>query len=794
MNALTRKLARTIRSTKGQFLAVVAVVTLGIAVYISMGTAYLNLHQSQEAFYRENNFADYYFHVVRAPQQVVRQIEALPGVANATGRIQTDVPLLKADNQRATARLVSCPMPMETEVNRLHLLTGRLFDRYPQGGGVEVLIDPQYAAANSLGPGDTLNVVVGGQRVPLTVVGTATSPEFIYPIKDSATLMPEPETFGIIMLPHHQAQQLLNLSGQINQVVLQLAPGADGEQVAAAVKEILEPYGNLSSYPRDQQLSHAVMQAELDGLRASAIILPIVFLGIAAGIQFILLGRIVKAQRLQIGIMKALGYNNRQIMLHYTGYALAVAVVGAVLGSLLGLLVASGLSQLYAQFINLPETLSGVNLTAIAYGFLLSLGVGTLAGLIASRGVVGINPAESMRPEPPKSGRKALLERWSWLWARLNLTWRLGLRTISRNRTRFALTLVGVVFAVGMLVVAFSTNDSVGYMLQRHFYQDQDYDYLVHFTTPVHEREIASITRLDGVLRAEPLLQVPVRIQFAGRSEDEVLVGLPPDATMRTLVTKTGRTLPVPEAGMILNERTAAKLEVQVGDRVTVETLLEMGPSRYEDFTVIGINQQLVGSGAFVSLEQANRALQERNLVSGVMLQVDPGLAPAVEASLNDMTGVAAIMSRQKELDNITKVLDLMIYSVSIMIGFAVVLGFAIVYNTAVVSFSERRRELASLRVVGFTSGEVSGLLLKETVLQSAVGVVLGLPFGYLLARGIIAAQAQSTDLYTLPVVISLQTYLFAALGGILFILVAHRFAARGVARLDLVEVLKNRD
>jgi putative ABC transport system permease protein len=116
------------------------------------------------------------------------------------------------------------------------------------------------------------------------------------------------------------------------------------------------------------------------------------------------------------------------------------------------------------------------------------------------------------------------------------------------------------------------------------------------------------------------------------------------------------------------------------------------------------------------------------------------------------------------------------------------------VYNTAVVSFSERRRELASLRVVGFTSGEVSGLLLKETVLQSAVGVVLGLPFGYLLARGIIAAQAQSTDLYTLPVVISLQTYLFAALGGILFILVAHRFAARGVARLDLVEVLKNRD
>lgn len=792
MSVLTRKLWRTIRNTKGQFLAVVAVVMVGICVYISMSTAYYNMSRSQESFYEETDFADYYFHVIRAPLQIIRQIEAIPGVSKVTGRIQKDVPVLKDDHQRATARLISYPLPMENEVNRLYLLSGRLFEKYPQSGGVEILTDPQYAKANGLSFNSAVNIVAEGKQVPLTVVGTATSPEFVITMKDAATLMPDPKTFGIIMLPQNQAEQILNYSGQINQVVVSLAPGVDEKKIAEQVKTILEPYGNLGSYPRKDQLSHNVLQSEINNLRTLSRFMPAIFLGVAAAIQFVMLGRMVKAQRVEIGVMKALGYDSRQIMLHYTGYSLSVAFLGALLGTLTGISLASVLSQAYTIYFNLPETIGGINSKAILYGFMISMAVSLIAGLTASRGVVAINPAESMRPEPPRGTSKIILERWIWLWRRLDATWKMSLRSVCRKWGRFAVTLMGVIFAVGLLVLSLFSNDSVNYMIDRHFYKEQHYDFLVRFGTPVKEYELLNLACLDGVIKTEPLFDIPVKVHFNGRSEDDVLQGLPEELTLKELTGDNGKPLYLPEEGILISQRTALKLGARVGDIVEVETLLGLGPSRYADVKITGINNQLVGSGSYIALDQANRILQESRLVSGAMLKVDPSRTGQLEEEFNEMTNVSSISSPRKELDNLNKNLDSMIYTITIMIIFAALLGFAIVYNSSVISFAERKRELASLRVLGFTNGEVSGLLLKEILLQSLLGVALGLPFGRLMTEWYI--RAVSTDLFTMPMVFSLQTYLISALGGIAFIFAGHLMVVKGIKKLDLVDVLKNRD
>ena len=792
MGVLSRKLWRTIRSTKGQFLAVVAVVTIGIAVYIGMSTAYYNLNRSQSLFYQENNFADYFFQVVRAPQGITRQVESIPGVMKATGRIQKDVPILKEDHQRATARLISYPLPMDTEVNRLQVQTGRLFDQYPESGGIEALVDPQYFNANLLSFNDTVSIVAEGKQVFLTVVGTAISPETIVTMKDAATMMPDPKTFGIIMMPQNQAEQILNLNGEINQVVITLAPGADEKHVAEQVKALLEPYGNLADYPRKDQLSHAILQGELNGLRTLASFMPVIFLGIAALIQFVMLGRMVKAQRQQIGVMKALGYGSGQIMLHYTGYALAVALLGALLGSLLGLGLATVMSQAYALYFNLPQSIGGVNLTAILSGLFLSLGVSLIAGLTASRGVAVIRPAESMRPEPPVGTGRVVLEQWNWLWRRLDPAWKMSLRTINRKRGRFAVTMVGVVFGVGLLVMSLFFNDAIDYMVKKHFYEEQRYDLLVRFNGPVKDHELLNLSRLDGVTKTEPVLEIPVKLSINGRSEDDLLVGVPQALTLKKLVNDTGEPLPYPEEGILISRSTADKLGARSGDRVELETLLGLGPARRAEVKITGINRQLVGSGSYISLEQANRILQESGVVSGAMLKVDPGKTAMVEQQLGDMTGVSSISSLRKELANLNQNMDSMVYSLTIMIVFAVLLGFAIVYNSSVISFAERRRELATLRVLGFTTQEISGLLLKENILQSLLGVALGLPFGLYLSKWYV--KAASTDLYTIPVIIYPQTYLFSALGGVCFIMVAHLLAVRGVKQIDMVEVLKNTD
>ncbi len=792
MGVLSRRLWRTFRKNRLQFLAVALVVMIGISVFVSMNTAYYNLDHSRNVFYQENEFADYYFHVVRAPYQVIKRVEALPGVAKVTGRVQKDVPIMRDNGDRGTARLTGYSLPVDEEVNSIELSSGRIFDRNPAGGKIEVLTDPQFAAANHLHPGDRLVVAVQGREVVLTVTGTGSGPEFIYPMKDAATLMPEPENFGIIMAPLKQVQQILDFSGQVNQLLIKVIPGYDEQQVAEQVEKILKPYGNLASYPRKDQLSHAILDMELEGLKKSAASLPAIFLGLAAIIQYVMLGRMIKTQRQQIGVLKALGFGRRRIVLHYAAYSMLITLLGAILGIIFGIMLSSVISKTYAIFFNLPQEIGGLNVSAIIYGLIFSSVAGAAAGFGASRGILSINPAESMRSEPPRISGRIWLERWTWLWRKFDNYWRMSVRTVWRNGWRSLFTMIGVMFAAGMLIIAFFADDSMDFMLTQHFACEKQYDHLIRFTGPIKEYEILNISGLDGVVKAEPLLEVPVQVSFAGRKEDDLLIGLMPDTTLRSVFNDDGTPLAVPEEGVLMNDITATKLGVKVGDMVIIETRMETGASQETPLKVLGINHQMIGSGSYVSLEQANKVLRESRVVTAAMLKVDPGQVDNVERELNRMTGVSSVLSRQRELAGFEKQMGYMIYFVVIMVTFAAVLGFAIVYNSSIIGFSERQRELALLKVMGFNDREVAGLLLRENLLQSVPGLLLGLPFGRLMSQGYVTAI--STDAFSFPVVVYPKTYLISACIGISFVLVAHWFAARGIKRIEPIELLKNND
>ncbi|MCR4399648.1 MAG: ABC transporter permease, partial [Syntrophomonadaceae bacterium] len=788
MGVLGRRLRRTIRSTLGQFLAVAAVIMVGITVYVSVTSVANNMERSKALFYRQYAFADHFFHVIKAPEGVVRQVQQVPGVAAATGRIQKDIPIVRAGGERATARLTSYPLPMDKEVNRLKLLSGRMFEKYPAGGDAEVLVDPQYWKFHHLRPGDTQTLVAEGRQVTVTVVGSATSPEFIYPMQDPSTLYPDPAVFGVFMAPHNQVQQMLNLSGQVNQVVVRFSPGADAEAVVARVKRLLEPYGLLAEYPRKWQLSDAILSGELSQLRVMANFLPAIFLGIAALIEFVMLGRMVRSQRVPIGTMKALGYPNLVIMWYYATYAMVVGLVGALAALGPGIALASYFSGIYATFFNLPEVVGGVNLQAMVTGLCLSVGTGALAGFTASRGVVAIQPAESMQQEPPRQVGRVFLERWPWAWGRLDISWKMTLRAVNRNRFRTAVTWLGIVVATGLLVVSFFFRDTMNYMLEHYF--RQDYDYQVRFSRPISEAELPTLAAVDGITRVEPMLEVPVKLTLNGRSQDELLVGMAPGSRLQQLYDASGRPLPVPRDGLLLSQSTARKLGARAGDRLQVETLLGIGPPRRTELTVVATHEQFVGGVSYLSLENANRVLQESHAVSGALLRVRPQQAHAVERALGEMTGVSSVIGREKALSGLTGQMGYMYAFIAIFAGFACVLGFAIVYNAGVITFAERRRELAALRVMGYRLREVTGLLSRETVLQGILGIAAGLPFGWWLAHAYIDAMMASEQYgaYTFEIVIYPLTYLLASMGAVVFTVAAFRLSVRQLRTLDLVE------
>ncbi|HHV16513.1 MAG TPA: ABC transporter permease [Gelria sp.] len=791
MSILTRKLLRTIQATRGQFLALVVIVTLGVVLYIGMTTSYYNLSRSQQQFYQDYGFADYNFMVVKAPESVVARVEALPGVVKATGRMQKDVPIIKDGNERITGRLTGYPLPMENEVNRLHLLSGRPLDRQ-SSEKVSALVDPQYAQANGLTPGQEIEVIADGKKVTLVVTGTATSPEFIYPMKDAASLFPEPERFGILMVSQFQAQQMLGLPGQINQLLVDLAPGVDEEEIKQQIEKILEPYGNISSFPRGDQSSHVVLQAELDGIQLFARSLPFMFFLVAAAIQFIILTRMIRSQRLAIGVMKALGYNNRRIMWHYTAYGLAVGLVAATLGSILGMGLATALNNLFAQFFNLPAMVNDVNIRVVLYSFLITSMVGMASGLLASRSVIRINPAEAMRTQPPAFGRRTPLESWPWLWKQLSSSWKMSLRSIFRNRGRFVVTVLGIISSVVLLVFACFSLDATDYLMNQNFKQINRYDYLIRFTEPIKYTEILDWNCWDEVQRMEPMMELPVKLYARGESEDEVLVGMAPSSRLKRVYDKFGQEHQIPDQGILISKRVADKLGLQVGDEVKVETTLGIGPSRTSYLTIMGINEPMIGSGSYVSLDTANSMLGEQEVASAVLLKLDKAQMPSLENRLQEMSRVGSVTSPTQEQETYEQLMGTATTSIAVLILFAGLLGLAIIYNTSVMTFNERERELASLRVLGYSRGEVAGLLRQETWIQAVLGIGLGLPTGK--AAGAAYMASASTDLYSFPVIIYPRTYFIVAGVALIFVWIGLQLANRKVRQLDMVEALKNQD
>ncbi|NLX89048.1 MAG: FtsX-like permease family protein [Syntrophomonadaceae bacterium] len=788
MKVLYNKLWRGIYLNKGQFFAMTLVITIGISLYVAMTTTYANLGHAQQRFYNDNNFADHYFHVVQAPEGIAKQIASIPGIEKVTARIQRDVAVIKSDGTRASARLTSYLLPLDQQVNSVQLEQGRLFEAYPASGGAEALVDPAYLEANQLSFGDSVEIIAEGKQIPLTVVGTAIGPEFVYAIKDLSTMVPDPQTFGIFMIPLNQAQEVFNLPGQVNQILVVFAPGADHEAIVDEIEDLLSPYGNLASYPRKDQISHWLLESELTSGRIMAKFFPIIFLSIAAGIQIVLLRRMIRLQRSQIGIMKGLGLSNAEVLYHYSSYALAVSLLGALAGSALGLLFSYYLNDIYAMFFNLPKV-EGYHWQVVLYSFMLAAAVGLAAGLSASAPIVTINPAESMRSQPPAKSGHNILEKLPVFWQRLSPLWKISFRSVLRNRFRSAVTVLGVVAAVSLLLISFFMNDAIDYMMNQFYEKEMLYHYMVRFDKPVKSHELLNISRIEGVNRVEPFLEIPVKIHYQGKMVEDAVSGQASGNLLKKPFDSQGNPMPIPEEGIVLGEITARKLGAEPGDLVTVETAFSIGEPVKTELPVVTINRQLIGSVCYTSLSQANRLLREADAVSGCMLLVDPGQAAHIEARLGDFTGINSILSRQKEIDNISSLIESSVYFVGIMIFFSLILGLAIVYNSIIMSFNERKKELASLLTLGFTHAEVSGLMLKDALIQAVPGLLIGLPTGRWLA--IFYISSVSTDMFTFPVIISPFSYGLSLVVGLGFVLLGYWLATRGLSTLDMIEMSK---
>jgi putative ABC transport system permease protein len=787
LSALNRKLLRDLWAMKGQALAIALVVAAGVAMYVMYLANFASLSETRRAYYERQRFADVFATLKRAPQRVAAQIADIPGVAAIETRTVAAVTLDLADlDQPATARLVSIPASRRPLVNDLFLRRGRWIE---PGRPDEVLASEAFVNANRLQPGDRVPAVINGRRRLLTIVGVALSPEFIYSIRPGE-LVPDDRRFGVLWMDQRALAAAFDMEGGFNDVVLSLAPGASVEDVVSRLDRILEPYGGLGAIPRALQLSNWTLDSELKQLQSFGFLLPLIFLMVAAFILNVALSRALALQRAQIAALKALGYGNVALGWHYMKWALLIGAAGVAIGIAAGAWLGSAIGALYNQYFRFPELLFSIPLEVVAGATAMTLGAAAAGAFTAVRRAVLLPPAEAMRPEPPARYGRSVLELPA-LASRIGTAGRMVVRNLGRRPLRAAVSIVGIGFAVAVLMIGFVFVDAIDRLITTQFSVTERQDVTVSFVEPRSAAARHALARLPGVIAVEPVRAVAARVRAGHRERYLAITGVDPDAGLRRVVDASGREVRVPPSGVVLSAMLGQVLGVGSGDTIVLEVLEGSRPVRRVPVT--GLVDDVMGLAVYMDMAALHDLLREGGVMSGAVMLIDAAQETALSRELKRTPSVAGVGFKRTVLrsfrDTMAANMDLTVF---INLLFAGVIAFGVVYNAARVSLSERSHELASLRVLGFSRAEISLILMGELALLTLAALPVGAGIGYLLSAAI--ASTVQSEVYRFPLHVSRQAVALSWLGILAAALVSALLVRRRLDRLDLVGVLKVRE
>lgn len=788
LRAIHRKVLRDVWHLRSQLLAVALVMACGIAMFVTLRSMHGWLRETMNGYYSAYRFGQVFAGARRVPDAVRSEIAALPGVAGVRVRVVMDVTVdLPGLPEPGTARLVGVPEQRTPIVNDLHLRVGRYLNGNRPN---EVLASEAFARANGLSLGDSLAAVIHGRWQWLRIVGLALSPEFVYEIRGVGDIFPDNRRFGVLWIGERALASAFQMEGAFNDLALTLAPGASEPEVIGALDRVLQRYGGTGAYGREDHFSHLFLSSEIEETQVTSVMIPAIFLGVTAFLLHMVLARLVATQRDQIAVLKAFGYTNRSVAAHYLHLALVPVMLGAGLGTGLGVWLADELAQVYTRFFQFPVTGYRQDWSVAAAAFLVSGGA-ALAGAISTvRRAVRLPPAEAMRPEAPGEFRPGLVEQLG-LQRLVPAAQRIILRNIERRPVKAVLSSVGIAFATSIMLVGWYMFDIMDVMKQIQFQEVQRYDLMVTFDTQQSARARWALDRLDGVTLVEPFRAVPVRLRAGSRMRRTSILGLEPGSTLQRLVDRRRASREVPRGGLLLSDILASRLGVTAGDTVTVEVLEGKRPVR--QMVVASLSEDIIGSGVTMSLPALNALLGEGPTLSGAYLRVDPARKDSLFQVLKTTPAVSGVVVREAVVRGFEDTIaQSFMISITLMVLFACVIAGGVVYNGARVALSERGRELASLRVLGFTRQEVTRLLLGEQGILTLLGVPLGFLIGYGLV--LLIAYRFESELFRIPLVVRRPTYVYtvAVVGAAA---VASALAVRHrIRRLDLIAVLKTRE
>jgi len=788
MRALDLKILRDLWHLRGQVLAIAMVIASGVAVLVMSLSTQQALIQTVDAYYERYAFGDVFAWLTRAPTHVASRIAAIEGVQTVETRVVRFATLdIDGMSEPVLGQFVSIPESEPPLLNQLVLRAGRsVAPNRPD----EVVLNEPFAEAHKLEPGDSLVAILNGHRRNLQVVGVALSPEFIYSIGPGG-LMPDDLRFGVMWMGREALAAAFDLKGSFNNVTLRLARGADTTAVISQLDMLLARYGGTRAVARADQLSNWFVMNEIRQLGTMSKILPTIFLFVSAVLTNMVLARLIATERSQIGLMKAFGYSNFEVAWHYAKLVMAIGLLGVLLGLLVGVWVGRMNTQMYAEVFRFPILLYRPSASAFAIAAVLSLLAALLGAVGSVRRAALLPPAQAMIPPSPPAFRSSRLAGTRFgLW--LDQPTRIILRNIARGPLRAILTAGGVASSVALLVLALQWTDALDYLAQRYFFESQRQHVMVALANTQSSTVVHEFEHMPGVLMAEPTRIVSADLQAGALVHRGSLTGLTSDARLQPIFDEQrDGIIPVPREGLVLATRLAEKLGVGVGDKVWI-TVRE-GRRPEAQLPVVELFETHMGLPAFIHMDALNRLLGERPSAEYINLLVDPRQEAELYEKLKGLPMVSAVMLRRTAIQSFyDAVAEHIMVFITVFSIFAGVLGFGVAYNASRIALSERGRDLATLRVLGFTRGETSYILVGEVMLLILLALPVGCLLGYFLSR--LMAQAFDTELFRVPLVVDPSTYGSAVLFALAATAISALIVRRRVDNLNLINVLKTRE
>ena len=787
MKAIDKKLWRELWNMRMQAIAIAMVIVSGVGIFIMSLSTLDSLYETRKSYYRDNHFAHVFASLKRAPLSLVKHIAKIPGVDKIETRVVAYVNIdVEGFDDPVSGHLLSLSSNSSGQLNQIFLRKGRLLE---SGRDNEVLLSEEFAIAHDLQAGDKIRATINGRRKALTIVGFALSPEYIYQIAPGA-MFPDHKRYSVLWMARKPLASAYDMDGAFNNVTLTLLKGTNEQDVIDRLDALLKPYGGIGAYARKDQLSNRFLSEELKQQQTIATVFPIIFFSVAAFLLNVVISRLISLEREQIASLKAFGYSNFAVGLHYTKLVLMITAIGVSAGIGVGIWMGKGMSNIYMELYSLPFMIYVLKPQVIIAAITISMAVASLGTLYAVRTAARLPPAQAMRPETPAIYHATIVERLG-LQRWFSQPTRMILRHIERRPIKSLLTTLGISMACGTMMIGGFQEGAIDHMVDVQYNMSQREDIIANFTEPTSLRSLYSLRNLQGVEHVEGFRHVPAKLQFEHRFYRTTIQGIQPDSDLMRLLDTELQVIDIPQQGVILTDYLAELLHIKTGDMLTIEALEGNRPT--VQVQVVGTAKQYLGVNAYMQRQALNQLLKEGDAISGAFLKVDERYQRDVYSKLKGMPRIAGVVEHKAAIkafyDTLAETILFFTFITTLLGGS---IAFGVVYNSMRIALSERNRELASLRVLGFKRSEVAYILLGEMGLLTLVAIPLGMLIGYGLSAYL--AFKFDTDLYRIPLVLGLNVYAFAAMVVIVSSIISAIMIWRNLAHLDMVAVLKTKE